>query len=115
VRMCIRHVLWAVCTFEQIEWRMPPMLLHSAFSGTADVILPSARLLIAACLTVQVVRSGEFPGMKIDQALRAIALEIAQGNIRYDMTCEELLDHVLREGRSVDFWATSMPKHELIC
>lgn len=60
------------------------------------------------------VRSGELPGLKVDQGLRAIAFAVAEGSIRPDMTCEELLAYALGEGRTVEYWAYQRPKHEII-
>lgn len=61
------------------------------------------------------VKTGELPGYKVQEALRAIAYQIAEARLPYHLSSEQLLEMVLSEGKTVDHWAHQMPKHEIIC
>ena len=83
-------------------------------------------------LISQVIHFGLLPSSRVNQALRALAYQIALGNIAHDLTSKELLA-LLESGKGseggghsssggggctttsgLDYWAYEQPKHELI-
>ena len=63
--------------------------------------------------TIKVIATGELPGPKVEEALRAVAYQVALGTLPADLTSAELVAQVLGQG-DLAHWAHTQPKHTLI-
>ena len=63
--------------------------------------------------TIKVIATGELPGPKVEEALRAVAYQVALGTLTADLTSTELVAQVLGQG-DLAHWAHTQPKHTLI-